>query len=155
MQNKTYYFAFVSEKEKEKQIFEIKKYYRTEFDVLPSDIIFLMESDWDRFLDEKLKEVMEYLKDKDTKAEDTMGKDNKDESILVVTDLRVFSSDPNELAGTLRDIMFERCVRVEVIKKEHRDLLELRQPGTIGLSNERRLAGLVEVCCKILKDDDK
>jgi len=153
MQNEPHIFAFVSEKEKEKQISEIEDYYKRKHGISSSDIIFLnsAKSIWD-----KLKELEEQ-KHKGTKGEDTKGKD-----IMVVTDLRVFSEDTNELAETLCVITYDHRIRVEVIKEEHSESLKGHQPENypkelllIEGFRKRVLAGLEEVCRKILKDDDK
>lgn len=121
--------AFVSgsEKEKERQKSEIREYCKRRFDVLPSDIEFL---DSETILHEKLKEWKEW-KEKYTKAEDTAAEVAKEEDIIVITDLRVISENPETLAGELHDVLVNRRIRIEVVKKEHRDLLEKYQPDRL------------------------
>jgi hypothetical protein len=154
MLNKTCTLAFVSgsEQQKEKQKSEIREYCKKRLNIPSSEIEFL---DSEKLLLEKFKEWKEWkakgIRDEETTAEDTKGK-----ATVVITDLRVFSSDPSELAGQLYDILVNRRIRVEVIKKEHRDLLEKYQPGKlIVLTKERTLAGLEELCCHIIGDNDK
>ncbi|GAI75373.1 unnamed protein product, partial [marine sediment metagenome] len=110
--------------------------------------------DWENLICEKLKELNEW-NENGTKAKDT-----KAEYVVVITDLGVISKNPEILASNLYDVLVNRRTRIEVINEEHRDLLEKYQPDRLikdqlEFIKPRLLAGLVEVCRKILKDDDK
>ena len=137
-QDKTLAFINGTEEQQEKQKSEICKYCPTAGLVTPIGDEFI--SDW-----QTLKTRLQ----------------QEGYRTVVVTNLRVFSSDPDELAGILCDIMFDRRIRVEVIKKKHYKLLKPCQPENRPkeLFDERcrgrALAGLKEVCNKILKGPER
>ena len=147
MQNKYHFLAFVSgsQEAKEMQKSEIMDYCKKALDVLPSDIEFI---DRENFIFEKLKELKEW------KENGIEVKDIKAEYVIVITDLRVISTEPKILANNLYDVLVNRHTRIEVVEEEHRKILEQYQPGRlIALPQERILAGLEELCRDILKDD--
>jgi len=159
MQNEPCPLAFVSgsDEEKEKQKSKIQEYCKTRLDILSSDIEFV---DWENLICEKLKKLKKLKELKEWNENGTKAKDTKAEYVVVITDLGVISKNPEILASNLYDVLVNRHTRIEVINEEHRDLLEKYQPDRLTKDQlefikPRLLAGLVEVCCKILKDDDK
>ena len=105
--------AFVSgsDEEKEKQISEIRAYCKNEIYTPPSDSgIF---SDWDT--------MVKKLKDDDT----------KDKFTIFIADLSVLSRELCEFAERLYVILVNLRIRVEVVNKEHFDLLEKYQPDRL------------------------
>ena len=130
--------AFVSGSKEEikKQKSEIKEYCKKRYDTTIPDNKFI--SEWV-----------------------ALEKELKDKGYIIITDVRVFSDDYNELAGKLFFLMIEHQNFVEPVDKKQYEKLKSYQPGNYPkalLMNEghkkRMLVGLEKICREILKGDD-
>jgi hypothetical protein len=130
MTNEPHIIAFTngSAEEKKQQTSEIVERCKRAFHILSPDGFFT-----------DFNEMIKSLKNNDT---------------VVITDIKAFAKDPNEVAHKLSTLFDELLINVEIVNKEQSEQLRNYQPGHDFVSVDRKLAGLKEVCHNLLKKDN-